>query len=148
MTRKFFKSICLVTTVVLLSSLILFFGVLYNYFTDAQAEQLKEQTQLAAQGVAKEGKEYLNSLDIEKYRITWIDKDGTVLFDSKANTDEMENHLEREEIKDALKKGVGQSSDTQRLSWRSSFIMRKKSATAQLSDFLSASTHGGDLHTA
>ena len=110
MTRKFFKSICLVTTVVLLSSLILFFGVLYNYFTDAQAEQLKEQTQLAAQGVAKEGKEYLNSLDIEKYRITWIDKDGTVLFDSKANTDEMENHLEREEIKDALKKGVGQSS--------------------------------------
>ena len=87
-----------------------FFGVLYNYFTDAQAEQLKEQTQLAAQGVAKEGKEYLNSLDIEKYRITWIDKDGTVLFDSKANTDEMENHLEREEIKDALKKGVGQSS--------------------------------------
>ncbi len=110
MTRKFFKSICLVTTVVLLSSLILFFGVLYNYFTNVQAEQLKEQTQLAAQGVAKEGKDYLNSLDIEKYRITWIDKDGTVLFDSKANTDEMENHLEREEIKDALKKGVGQSS--------------------------------------
>ena len=110
MTRKFFKSICLVTTVVLLSSLILFFGVLYNYFTNVQAEQLKDQTQLAAQGVAKEGKDYLNSLDIEKYRITWIDKDGTVLFDSKANTDEMENHLEREEIKDALKKGVGQSS--------------------------------------
>ena len=65
MTRKFFKSICLVTTVVLLSSLILFFGVLYNYFTNVQTEQLKELAQFSSHGVAKEAKEYLNCVDIE-----------------------------------------------------------------------------------
>lgn len=110
MTKKIFRSICVVTIVVLLSSLILFFGVLYNYFTNEQMEQLKNQTQLAAKGVTDEGQKYLSGLDIEKYRVTWIDKDGTVLFDSKANTDEMENHLEREEIKSAIENGTGESS--------------------------------------
>lgn len=110
MTKKIFRSICVVTIVVLLSSLILFFGVLYNYFTNEQMEQLKNQTQLAAKGVTDEGQKYLSGLDIEKYRVTWIDKDGTVLFDSKANTDEMENHLKREEIKSAIENGTGESS--------------------------------------
>ncbi len=110
MTKKIFRSICVVTIVVLLSSLILFFGVLYNYFTDEQMDQLKSQTQLAAKGVTDEGKKYLKGLDTEEYRITWIDSDGTVLFDSKANTDEMENHLKREEIKSAIENGTGESS--------------------------------------
>lgn len=110
MTKKIFRSICVVTIVILLSSLILFFGVLYNYFTNEQMEQLKNQTQLAAKGVTDEGQKYLIGLDIEKYRVTWIDEDGTVLFDSKANTDEMENHLEREEIKSAIENGTGESS--------------------------------------
>ena len=44
------------------------------------------------------------------YRITWIDADGEVLFDSDASTDEMENHLEREEIKEAVEDGYGESS--------------------------------------
>lgn len=110
MTKKIFRSICVVTIIVLLSSLILFFGVLYNYFTNEQMEQLKNQTQLAAKGVTDEGQKYLSGLDIEKYRVTWIDKDGTVLFDSKANTDEMENHLKREEIKSAIENGTGESS--------------------------------------
>lgn len=110
MTKKIFRSICLVAVVVLLSSLILFFGVLYNYFTEAQMDQLENQTQLAAQGLNNEGEKFLEGLKDEEYRITWIDKDGTVLFDNKANTDKMENHLKREEIKDAIKTGHGESS--------------------------------------
>jgi two-component system phosphate regulon sensor histidine kinase PhoR len=69
------------------------------------------QTELATQGVLTEGLSYLNDLEIDDdFRITWIDEDGTVLFDSKSDTSEMENHLEREEIKQALANGMGESS--------------------------------------
>ena len=57
------------------------------------------QTNLAAQGVTNEGIDYFKNLDISNYRITWIDADGMVLYDSESNSTEMENHLEREEIK-------------------------------------------------
>jgi two-component system phosphate regulon sensor histidine kinase PhoR len=53
--------------------------------------------------------DYLNGLEAKDYRITWIDADGTVLFDNAVNANEMENHLEREEIKEALADGYGES---------------------------------------
>ena len=55
------------------------------------------------------GMDYLNGLEAKDYRITWIDADGTVLFDNAVNANEMENHLEREEIKEALADGYGES---------------------------------------
>jgi two-component system phosphate regulon sensor histidine kinase PhoR len=69
------------------------------------------ETELASQGVSDEGLAYFDGLEIaNNFRITWIDADGTVLFDSKSDTNEMENHLEREEIQQALKEGIGESS--------------------------------------
>ncbi|MGI6578527.1 MAG: histidine kinase dimerization/phospho-acceptor domain-containing protein [Eubacteriales bacterium] len=48
--------------------------------------------------------------DVDKTsRITWVDVDGTVLFDSIANAEEMENHIDRPEISDALKAGAGEA---------------------------------------
>lgn len=110
MTRRIFRSICLVAISVFLASVILFMGVLYNYFSNIQKTQLKMQTDLAAQGVADGGSAYLDGLDIRDYRITWISADGTVLYDSKSDTAEMENHLEREEIREAFDSGYGESS--------------------------------------
>ncbi|MDO4944842.1 MAG: ATP-binding protein [Ruminococcus sp.] len=110
MTKRIFRSICLVAIGVLFASIALFVGALYDYFSTVQRNQLKMQTNLAAHGVANEGIGYFDGLDTKNYRITWIDSDGTVLYDSKSNTDEMENHLEREEIKQALSKGFGESS--------------------------------------
>lgn len=55
------------------------------------------------------GMDYLNGLEAKDYRITWIDADGTVLFDNAVNANEMENHLKREEIKEALADGYGES---------------------------------------
>jgi hypothetical protein len=96
---------------VFLASVILFMGVLYNYFSNVQRTQLKMETELASQGVSEEGLDYFDGLDIaDNFRITWIDADGTVLFDSKSDSNEMENHLEREEIQQALKEGIGESS--------------------------------------
>ncbi len=109
MNKKIFRAIWDVAIVVFLASLILIMGVSYDYFSKVQAKQLKIETQLASQGVAMSGMEYLNGLDITDYRVTWIGSDGKVLYDNAANTDEMENHLEREEIKEALAKGYGES---------------------------------------
>ena len=85
-------------------------GVLYDYFSNVQRSQLEMQTNLAAQGAANEGMKYFEGLDVTDYRITWIDTDGTVLYDSKSDFAEMENHMEREEIRQALSEGTGESS--------------------------------------
>lgn len=110
MTKRIFKSICIVAVSVFLSSVILFMGVLYDYFANIQRRQLRMQTDLAAQGAANEGIAYFEGLDVTDYRITWIDTDGAVLYDSRSDSAEMENHLEREEIRQALLEGVGESS--------------------------------------
>lgn len=109
MTKRIFRSICLVALTVFLASIVLIMGVLYEYFSQVQQEQLRIQTSLAAQGVANEGITYFQDLKVTNYRITWIDEDGTVLYDSKTGTEGMENHLEREEVKQALSAGYGES---------------------------------------
>ncbi|HCT90376.1 MAG TPA: PAS domain-containing sensor histidine kinase, partial [Lachnospiraceae bacterium] len=84
-------------------------GVLYGYFSDVQQTQLKMQTGLAAQGVAHEGMEYFRDFDAADYRITWIAADGAVLYDNISDSKSMENHLDREEVKEALATGYGES---------------------------------------
>lgn len=109
MTKRIFRSICLVAIAVFLASVVLIMGALYRYFSNVQQEQLKMQLELAAQGVSNEKIEYFDDLKVRDYRITWIDADGTVLYDSDAQSADMENHLEREEIKEALATGYGES---------------------------------------
>lgn len=109
MTKRIFRSICLVAIGVFIASAALFLGVLYNYFSGVQQTQLNIQTRLAAQGVLHEGTGYFDGLDADDYRITWIGQDGTVLYDSRSDSDDMENHLQREEVKEALTEGVGES---------------------------------------
>jgi len=108
MSSKIFRAILLVSIVVLLSSLVLFMGVLYRYFSTMQKHQLRIEMELAEQGVAISGLDYLNKLDAEDYRITWIASDGTVLFDNRANVENMQNHMERKEVKQAFEEGFGE----------------------------------------
>ena len=110
MTKRIFRSVCIVAVVVLFASLALVMGVLYDYFSGSQENQLKTQTDLAAQGIEHEGSSYFNGLDSEELRITWIDKNGKVLFDNKTDASSMENHLEREEVRQAVENGYGKSS--------------------------------------
>lgn len=109
MTKRIFRAICIAVLVVLLSSMGLIFRALYAYFTQMQLQQLRTETMLAAQGVDHEGLEYLQTLDISHCRITWIDADGTVLYDSQRSSSDMENHLQREEVIEALDSGYGES---------------------------------------
>ena len=109
MTSKIFKSILSVAIAVLLSSLVIIIGALYPYFGNVQESQLKDELSLAADATEQLGESYLQGLDYDRYRLTWVDADGTVLFDSHADTAAMENHADREEIKEALISGNGSS---------------------------------------
>ena len=102
MRSKIFKSILSVAIAVLLSSLVIIIGVLYPYFGGVQESQLKDELNLAADATEQLGKSYLEGLDYNRYRLTWVDADGTVIFDSHADAVAMENHADREEIKEAL----------------------------------------------
>lgn len=109
MTKRIFRSICTVAMSVFLCTFVLIMGVLYSYFSKEQRNQLKIQTTLAAQGVNEVGKLFFEELDTKNYRITWINSDGTVLYDSEKSYSEMGNHVEREEVEEALETGYGES---------------------------------------
>ena len=108
MSRKIFTAIWGAALAVFLASLVFIMGVSYNYFTGVQMKQLHAETALAAQGVTLSGTDYLDGLSGD-CRITWVAADGTVLFDNEADASRMENHLEREEIRQALQTGTGEA---------------------------------------
>lgn len=110
MTKKILHSILLVALVVLLAGYTIIMGSVYQYFSSLQKTQLKAQLNLVAQAVENEGENYLKDVPDNIYRLTLIAEDGTVIFDSKASADSMENHSDRKEIKDALESGYGESS--------------------------------------
>ena len=107
MTSKIFRSTVFVAALVLLSSLSVILGVLYNHFTDVQVAQLKDELSLAVTGTEQYGNAFLENVEADRFRVTWIDKDGTVLFDTQADQTAMENHADREEIREAMETGSG-----------------------------------------
>ena len=109
MTKRIFRAICLVALAVFLASVTLIMGILYDYFSQVQQDQLRIEAGLAARGVEENGAAYFEGLDTQSYRITWIGADGTVLFDSDSDASTMENHLERKEVKQAMVSGYGHS---------------------------------------
>ena len=109
MTKRIFRSICLVALVVLVASLILIMGITYTHYSKLQQNQLRTETSLVSQAVEVGGLSYLQNLKGSDCRITWINADGEVLFDSSKGTEPMENHLQREEIRQALETGYGES---------------------------------------
>ena len=110
MTRKIFLSIMAAAAVVLLCSVLIIMGCLYDYFGGVQERQLEDELALAQTGVECSGKTYLKALEGESYRLTWIAPSGEVLFDSQADESSMENHAQREEVRQALETGEGQIS--------------------------------------
>ena len=109
MTKKIFRSIVLVAVCALLASLILIMGCLYDYFAGIQSQALRDELTLAASGVSQSGERYLDTIDSNRYRLTWIASDGAVLYDTQADAAAMENHAAREEVQQALASGEGES---------------------------------------
>ena len=107
MTSKIFRSTVFVAVIVLLCSLSIVMGVLYNHFTGVQVQQLKNELSLAVTGTEQYGNTFLENVEADRFRVTWIDADGTVLFDTQVDQTTMENHADREEIREAFETGRG-----------------------------------------
>ena len=109
MTKKIFSSIMLTAACVLLASMITIVGFLRDYFGGIEESGLREELGIAAVGVEDEGTDYLAALPDGQRRFTWIAADGSVIYDTKADADSLENHSDREEFKAALETGAGES---------------------------------------
>ncbi len=109
MSRKIFRSILAVAGVVLLASVLLIMGILYDYFRGVQDGQLTDGLDIASIAVEEDGTHYLEKIDTDRYRLTWIAADGEVIFDTQTGAEGMENHGGRAEVKDALQSGTGRS---------------------------------------
>ena len=110
MTGKIFRSITIVAMTVLLASLVLATSFLHGYFNQTQVDQLKEELSIVAGSVDNTGEVYFNNFNSSIFRFTLVSPEGEVLYDTQANQDEMDNHLKREEIAEALETGTGSSS--------------------------------------
>ncbi len=106
MTKRIFRSILTVSLAALLAALVLIVGVLHGYFQNRVEDDLHNQAVYIAQGVEKSGEAFFDGLSPAS-RVTWIAKDGTVLYDSWEDASKMENHADREEVKQAMTQGRG-----------------------------------------
>lgn len=106
MTAKIFRNTLWVSIFVVLLSAILFSCVLYRHYEAQVFSELSVEANYISHGLELSGGDYLHSLQADA-RVTWVAADGTVLYDSIADPATMENHLNREEIAEALKNGHG-----------------------------------------
>ena len=109
MTKRISLSVLVACAAVLVASLIIIMGVLYDYFGRIERTRLADELEIAAAAVEEGGTDALARLSSERYRLTLIAKNGDVLYDTKAGGSLSENHAERSEVKDALKTGDGES---------------------------------------
>ena len=128
MTGKLFRNCVAVAATVMLLSIALVLGVLYQYYGEQLKQELMVQTALVAQGLEMQGEDYLDRLDTEN-RLTWIGVDGTVLYDSWADAAQMENHGDRKEVREAMTSGSGTAAR-----YSSTLSVRTLYCTQRLSD--------------
>ena len=106
MTGKIIRSLFSLAMLVLVIGAALFSGILYGYYEKQSFASLAQEAEQLQQTMEYVSPEQMRSAD----RITLISSDGTVLYDSVARADAMENHLSREEVAQALREGTGKSS--------------------------------------
>lgn len=115
MNKKIFRSSLLTVCLVLAATIALIMGLLFHFFEKQIQKELANEASFLAHALENEGAGYFDSFDNKNNRlagnnrITWIDENGTVLFDSRADVSELDNHADRDEIKTAMKEGKGMS---------------------------------------
>nr|WP_326126663.1 ATP-binding protein [uncultured Oscillibacter sp.] len=117
MRGKIFRSTLATAAAVLLANLVIVLGCLYQYFSTARVSQLKDELRLAAYAVEESGRAYLEQLTARDYRytwtpdyrLTWIASDGSVLFDTAEPAENLENHGDRAEVREAFAAGESSS---------------------------------------
>lgn len=110
MRKKIFAGIAGVSLIIMIICTCLVTGILYDYMGVKLDGELADEAVLVEQGWLSSGEDYLEKLEERRdigSRITLLSSSGDVLYDSAADTHKMENHMQREEVKDAMEKGEG-----------------------------------------
>ncbi len=109
MTGKIFRSCFLVGLAMMVLCTALFLVVMTNKHEQTVYAEMRQEMCYVRHGLEQSGKDYLTTLTGTQERLTWVAKDGTVLYDSVADPATMENHADRAEIRQAEEEGSGQS---------------------------------------
>lgn len=107
MYKKIFRSTFAAAVMVLLMSVVLIMGILFEYFEGQLQNELKTEASYISQGLKNNGIEYFDDFNSKTRRISLITPDGTVIFDTNADKSKLDNHLQREEVQQAIKSGSG-----------------------------------------
>ena len=109
MNKKIFRSSVAVALVVLISSIVLIMGILFQYFENQLQSELESEANYIAYAVENQGIDYINNFSNSNKRITLISPDGDVIADTSADETGLGNHADRQEVVEALKNGKGTS---------------------------------------
>ncbi len=108
MNKKIFRSSFFTSFLVLACAIVLIMGILFDFFEKQLQTELSNEAGYLAHAVENEGIDFFNGFD-NGNRVTLIDENGSVVFDSRTETDGLDNHAQREEIVQAMKTGRGMS---------------------------------------
>ena len=108
MSKKIFRAIFFVSTFFLLISFFVISGILYSEFLENEKSYLRTEIKFLKELLSTQD-DFLQKFKSDTYRLTLISEDGEVIFDSKANVNEMNNHINRKEIEKAIEIGSGES---------------------------------------
>lgn len=97
----------LVSSLITVLGLAFVVGILYHYFQGQLMSELKKEAVYISRGVESAGTDYLQQLNDENSRITYVDESGKVIYDNEANVESMDNHGHRKEIREAEINGEG-----------------------------------------
>lgn len=109
MNKKIFRSSMLTVSLVLIAAIALIMGVLFRFFEKRIEGELENEAKLLAHAVENEGAGYFDDFGRINNRVTLIGKDGEAVFDSGADVSTLDNHSDREEIREAAEHGEGRS---------------------------------------
>lgn len=118
MTKKIHNAIVIACVITFFCSILVILGVAYPYFNNELHSEILNEADYLCAGAELGGRDYLEKFQEER-RITLIDTDGSVIYDTVSDLHELENHLDREEVKKALESGEGES-------WRYSATLMEK----------------------
>lgn len=109
MKKRIFRGMFLQSCLIVCLSIVIIMGMLYRYFSKLTMNEIKNELEYISVGVEQNGIDYLKDIGTIDSRITWIGKEGDIIYDSEKDASEMENHKDREEFINALESGSGES---------------------------------------
>ncbi len=105
MTKRIFRAVLGISLLVCLIGMVTVFAWLYHYFDFQLTKELKNEAEYLAVSLETYGQDVLQNLSENSERVTLIQPDGTVVFDNYFDLDKLDNHAQREEIRQAMENG-------------------------------------------